>query len=61
MALLRLRKKNGLSGHAEMEGKTLFFKYNTGPSGHGSAPAVGQAFALKYVGADNVKNSLFIC
>ena len=53
--LLTLRKKNGLSGHAEMEGKTLFFKFNTGPSGHGSAPALGQAFGMKYVGAPDVK------
>ena len=53
--LLTLRRRNGLSGHAEMEGKTLFFKYNTGPSGHGSAPAVGQALAMKYVGAEDVK------
>ena len=53
--LLKLRRRNGLSGHAEMEGKTLFFKYNTGPSGHGSAPAVGQALAMKYAGAEDVK------
>ncbi|SVD84358.1 uncharacterized protein METZ01_LOCUS437212, partial [marine metagenome] len=53
--LLTLRRRGGLSGHAEMEGKTLFFKYNTGPSGHGSAPAAGQAFALKYSGANDVK------
>ena len=53
--LLTLRRRNGLSGHAEMEGKTLFFKYNTGPTGHGSAPAVGQALALKYSGAEDVK------
>ena len=53
--LLTLRRRDGLSGHAEMEGKTLFFKYNTGPSGHGSAPAVGQAFAMKHVGAEDVK------
>tara|TARA_Y100000590_G_scaffold144022_1_gene165575 strand:+ start:3310 stop:5658 length:2349 start_codon:yes stop_codon:yes gene_type:complete len=52
--LLTLRRRHGLSGHAEMEGKTLFFKYNTGPSGHGSAPAVGQALAMKYVGAEDV-------
>jgi transketolase len=32
--LLTLRKNKGLPGHAEMEGKTLFFKFNTGPSGH---------------------------
>ena len=37
--LLTLRRRGGLSGHAEMEGKTLFFKYNTGPSGHGAAPS----------------------
>ena len=49
--LLNLRRRNGLPGHAEMEGKTLFFKFNTGPSGHGAAPAVEQAFALKYAGA----------
>ena len=53
--LLTLRRRNGLPGHAEMEGKTLFFKYNTGPTGHGSAPAVGQALALKYAGAEDVK------
>ena len=28
--LLTLRKNGGLPGHAEMEGKTLFFKFNTG-------------------------------
>ena len=53
--LLNLRRKDGLPGHAEMEGKTLFFKFNTGPTGHGAAPAVGQAFALKYSGAKNSK------
>ena len=51
--LLNLRRRGGLSGHAEMEGKTLFLKFNTGPSGHGSAPAAGQAFALKYAGVSN--------
>ncbi|SVC08488.1 uncharacterized protein METZ01_LOCUS261342, partial [marine metagenome] len=51
--LLNLRRRGGLSGQAEMEGKTLFLKFNTGPSGHGSAPAAGQAFALKYAGASN--------
>jgi transketolase len=45
--LLRLRRNGGLPGHAEMEGKTLFLKANTGPSGHGSPPAAGQAFALE--------------
>tara|TARA_Y100001936_G_scaffold200005_1_gene201625 strand:+ start:747 stop:3068 length:2322 start_codon:yes stop_codon:yes gene_type:complete len=53
--LLNLRRKDGLPGHAEMEGKTLFFKFNTGPTGHGAAPAVGQAFALKYSGANQTK------
>ena len=53
--LLRLRRNKGLPGHAEMEGKTLFVKVNTGPSGHGSPPAAGQAFALKRAGADGVR------
>ena len=53
--LLTLRRSGGLSGHAEMSGKTLFFKFNTGPSGHGSPVAVGQALALKYAGCDEVK------
>ena len=38
-----------------MEGKTLFLKFNTGPSGHGSPPAAGEAMALKRAGADGVK------
>ena len=29
--LLKLRRRGGLPGHAEMEGKTLFLKFNTGP------------------------------
>ena len=33
--LLGFRKRGGLSGHAEFQGKTLFLKFNTGPSGHG--------------------------
>jgi len=37
--LLNFRHRGGLSGHAEMEGKTLFLKFNTGPSGHGGPPA----------------------
>ena len=41
--LLKLRRNEGLAGHAEMEGKTLFVKFNTGPSGHGSPPAAGEA------------------
>ena len=38
-----------------MEGKTLFLKFNTGPSGHGMPPAAGEALALKLAGADEVK------
>lgn len=53
--LLRLRRRGGLPGHAEMEGKTLFLKWNTGPSGHGMPPAAGQAVALKIGGAGEVK------
>jgi transketolase len=53
--LTRLRRRGGLPGHAEMEGKTLFFKFNTGPSGHGSPPAAGAAMALKRAGAEGVK------
>ena len=53
--LLTLRRRGGLPGHAEMSGKTLFLKFNTGPSGHGSPPAVGEAIALKYAGCDEVK------
>ena len=52
--LLNLRRKDGLPGHAEMEGKTLFLNL-IGPTGHGAAPAMGQAFALKYSGAKNSK------
>ena len=53
--LLRLRRNGGLAGHAEMEGKTLFFKFNTGPSGHGSPAALGEAMALKRAGANDVR------
>ena len=53
--LLKLRRRGGLPGHAEMEGKTLFLKFNTGPSGHGMPPAAGEALALKHAGADEVK------
>jgi transketolase len=53
--LLDFRRRGGLSGHAEMEGKTLFLKFNTGPSGHGSPAAAGVALALKRAGADGVK------
>lgn len=53
--LLHFRRHGGLPGHAEMEGKTLFFKFNTGPSGHGSPAAAGEAMALKRAGAGEVK------
>jgi transketolase len=53
--LLRLRRRGGLPGHAEMAGKTLFLKFNTGPSGHGMPPAAGEALALKLAGAAEVK------
>ena len=53
--LLWLRHNGHLAGHAEMEGNTLFFKFNTGPSGHGAPAALGQAMALKHAGAGNVK------
>jgi len=52
--LLGFRRNRGLSGHAEMEGKTLFLKFNTGPSGHGSTAALGEALALKMAGASQV-------
>ncbi|HRV80369.1 MAG TPA: transketolase [Planctomycetota bacterium] len=50
--LLWLRHHKHLQGHAEMEGKTLFFKFNTGPSGHGAPAALGAAMALKHAGTD---------
>ena len=53
--LLMLRRNHGLPGHVEMEGKTLFVKFNTGPSGHGSPPAAGEAVALKRAGAGEVR------
>ncbi len=53
--LATLRRQHGLAGHAESEGKTLFLKFNTGPSGHGSPPSAGEAMALKRAGADEVK------
>src|SRR5829696_6706287 len=53
--LMGFRRRGGLAGHAEMEGKTLFLKFNTGPSGHGSPPAAGEAVALKRAGAAGVK------
>ena len=53
--LLKFRRHGGLAGHAEMEGKTLFLKFNTGPSGHGSPAAAGEALALKRAGVEGVK------
>ncbi|MDZ7400935.1 MAG: transketolase [candidate division KSB1 bacterium] len=53
--LLTLRHNKGLPGHAEMGGKTLFLKFNTGPSGHGSPAAAGEALALKLAGADDIR------
>jgi transketolase len=53
--LLGFRRRGGLSGHAEMEGKTLFLKFNTGPSGHGSPASAGEALALKRAGVGKVK------
>jgi transketolase len=53
--LLDFRHRGGLPGHAEMEGRTLLLKFNTGPSGHGMAPAAGEALALKLAGAEDVK------
>lgn len=57
--LLGFRRRGGLSGHAEMEGKTLFLKFNTGPSGHGNPAAAGQAVALKRAGAEGVRVFIF--
>jgi len=53
--ILGFRHVNGLPGHAEMAGKNLFVKFNTGPSGHGAPPAAGEAIALKRAGATGVK------
>ena len=57
--LLGFRHREGLSGHAEMEGKSLFLKFNTGPSGHGSPAAAGMALALKRAGAQGVNVFIF--
>ena len=53
--LLTFRRRGGLSGHAEVTGKSLLLKTNTGPSGHGTPAAAGIALALKRAGADGVK------
>jgi len=53
--LIGLRYLGGLPGHVEMEGKNLFVKFNTGPSGHGAPVCVGEAMALKRAGVGEVK------
>jgi len=53
--LVTLRYRDGLPGHAEMIDKTLFFKFNTGPSGHGGPAAAGVAAALKLSRAGDVR------
>ncbi len=53
--LTGLRRNKGLPGHAEMAGKTLLLKWNTGPSGHGMPPSVGEALALRAAGIDDVR------
>ena len=53
--MLNLRQNGGLPGHPEMQGKTLFFKANTGPTGHGSPVAAGAALALKFSKAKDVR------
>ena len=53
--LLDLRRQGGLPGHAEMAGRTLFLKWNTGPSGHGMPPSAGEALALKAAGCEDVR------
>ncbi len=53
--LLTLRHRGGLPGHAEMAGKTLLLKFNTGPSGHGMPAAAGEALALRLAGAGDVR------
>jgi transketolase N-terminal domain/subunit len=40
-----------------MAGRTLFFKANTGPSGHGMPFAAGEALALKLAGAARSRSS----
>jgi transketolase len=54
-SLLDLRHRGGLPGHPEMAGRSLFVKFNTGPSGHGMPAAAGEALALKLAGAEGVK------
>jgi transketolase len=53
--LLTFRRRGGLSGHAEVVEKSLFLKFNTGPSGHGTPAAAGEALALKRAGVGDVR------
>ena len=53
--LLTLRRRGGLPGHAEFSGKSLFLKFNTGPSGHGLPAAAGIALALRRGGLPGVR------
>ena len=53
--LLNFRRRGGLSGHAEVVEKSLFIKFNTGPTGHGAPAAAGEALALKRAGAGDVR------
>jgi len=53
--LLTFRRRGGLPGHAEAAGKSMIIRFNTGPTGHGSPPAAGEAFALKRAGAGDVR------
>ena len=58
--LLYLRHNGQLPGHAEMEGKTLFFKYNTGPSGHG-APAANAGVGMVGESSRSKSQGYFWC
>ncbi|MCU0230172.1 MAG: transketolase [Acidobacteria bacterium] len=53
--LLTLRRRGGLPGHAEFAGRSLFLKYNSGPSGHGLPAAAGMALALRQGGLPQVR------
>lgn len=51
--LITLRNRDGLPGHAEMIDKTLFFMFNTGPSGHGSPASAGAGRAIEKIRDEN--------
>ena len=53
--LPELRHRGGLPGHAEMAGKSLFLKYNTGPSAHGMRPCCGRGSGAEAGGRGEVK------